>query len=70
MIGKYNSFASRCRENNPEIFVSGCPCHLVHIAAGNAHDAFVEVTSINIEKLQIDIYYWFEKSTKRKRALT
>ena len=70
MIGKHNLLASRCRENNPEIFVSGCPCHLVHIAAGNAHDAFAEVTGINIEELQIDIYYWFEKSTKRKGALT
>ena len=70
MIGKHNSFASRCRGKTPEIFVSGCPCHLVHIAAGNGHDAFAEVTGINIEELQIDIYYWFEKSTKRKGVLT
>ena len=57
-------------KKNLEIFVSGCPCHLVHIAAGNAHDAFAEITGINIEDLQIDIYYWFERSTKRKGTLT
>lgn len=70
MIGKNNSFASRCKEKNANIFISGCPCHLVHIAAGNGHDAFAEVSGLNVEELQIDLYYWFEKSTKRKGVLT
>ena len=43
---------------------------MVHIAAGNGHDAFAEVTGISVEELQIDICYWFDKSTKRKRVLT
>ena len=64
IIGKNNSFASWCRQRNPDIFVSGCPCHLVHIAARNGHDSFV-----NIEDLHIDLYYWFERSTKRKGVL-
>ena len=69
MIGKNHSFASRCRQRNPDIFVSGCPCHLVHIAAGNGHDSFAKVIGVNIEDLHIDLYYWFEKSTKRKGVL-
>ena len=69
MIGKNNSFASWCRQRNPDIFVSGCPCHLVHIAARNGHDSFAKVIGANIEDLHIDLYYWFERSTKRKGVL-
>ncbi len=68
MIGAHNSFASRCKEQNPNIFVHGCPCHLAHIAASNANDAFT-ATSINVEDLLIDLFYWFDKSTKRKGVL-
>ena len=32
IIGKHNSFASRCKAQNNEIYVLGCPCHLAHIA--------------------------------------
>jgi hypothetical protein len=63
------SFASRCKSKNADIYVLGCPCHLAHIAASNANDAFVEICGINIEDLLIDLYYWFEKSTKRKGVL-
>ena len=69
MIGKNNSFLSWCRQRNPDIFVTGCPCHLVHIAASNGHDSFAKVIGANIEDLHIDLYYWFERSTKRKGVL-
>ena len=69
IIGKNNSFASWCRQRNPDIFVSGCPCHLVHIPVSNGHDSFAKVIGANIEDLHIDFYYWFEKSTKRKGVL-
>ena len=69
MVGIHNSLASRCRSHNPEIFLSRCPCHLVHIAASHAHDAFSEIAGVNVEDLLIDLYYWFDKSTKRKGVL-
>ena len=69
MIGAHNSFASRCKEQNPNIFVHGCPCHLAHIAASNANDAFTAIAKINVEDLLIDLFYWFDKSTKRKGIL-
>ena len=62
MIGRNNnSSASWCRQRNPYIFVSGFPCHLTHIAAGNGHDAFAKVTGEKIEHLHKDLFYWFEK---------
>ena len=41
----------------------------MHIAASNGHDSFAKVIGVNIEDLHIDLYYWFEKSTKRKGVL-
>lgn len=69
MVGKNNSVASRFKQKNPEIFISGCPCHLAHIAASHANDAFSEILGLNVENLCIDLYYWFDKSSKRKGKL-
>ena len=69
MIGKNNSIASRFLEKNENVFVAGCPCHLAHIAASNAHDDFCEYISLNIEDLMVDLFYWFDKSAKRKGKL-
>ena len=41
----------------------------MHIAASNGHDSFAKVIGENIEDLHIDLYYRFERSTKRKGVL-
>lgn len=70
MIGCNNSIALHCRNKNPDIFISGCACHLAHITATEANDAFTDVLGINIEDILIDLFYWFKKSLKRKRKLS
>ena len=37
--------------------------------ASSAHDEFAKVTGISAEELLVDLYYWFDKSTKRKGIL-
>ena len=69
MIGRNNSMASRCKNENPDIFISGCPCHSAHIAATEANDAFAEIIGINVEDVLIDLFYWFDKSSKCKGKL-
>ena len=66
MIGKRNSVASRLLEKNNNIFIGGCPCHLAHLAASKAHDIFCDYI---VENVMIDLYYWFDKSAKRKGKL-
>ena len=66
MIGAHNSLASHCKGRNPGVYVAGCPCHLAHIAASHAHDAFAQVAGIHVEDLLFDIFYWFDKSTKER----
>ena len=69
MIGVRNSVASRCKQKNENCFIGGCACHLSHIAASNDHDAFSECLDLNVENVLIDLYYWFDKSSKRKGKL-
>ena len=66
LIGKNNSIASRFLEKNENVFIAGCRCHLAHIAASNAHDDFCEYISLNVEDVMVDLFYWFDKSAKRK----
>ena len=69
MVDKKNSSASRFREKNESIFIGGCSCHLAHIAASNGNDAFSNYVGLNVEDVMVDLYYWVEKSAKRKGKL-
>ena len=65
MIGRRNSVLSKSKEKSPHIYSVGCPSHLVNICA---KAAYKELT-YNPELLVIDIYYYFEKSSKRREDL-
>ena len=47
---------------NPNIFVSGCPCHNLHNAASKANTAFSEISKFDVEDHSGDIYYWFDNA--------
>ncbi len=65
MIGKNNSVLSRVKSQAPYIYSVGCPSHLVNICAKTA----AKELSMSPEELLIDIYYYFEKSSKRREDL-
>lgn len=44
-------------------FFTGCACHLMHLAAGKAADQH----PVKVVELLVDIYYYLEKSSKRKQ---
>ena len=69
LVGKRNSLTSRFKDKNSEIFIIGCPSHLSHIAASHANDKFSEVLGLNVGNLCINIFYWFDKSSKRNGKL-
>ena len=68
-IGEHNSFKSRALEKNHNIFIAGCPYHILHNAACKSGSAFASVTGCNIEDPCVDLFYWFHKSSKRKSIL-
>ena len=68
-IGVRNSLKVRVLEQNSSIYFSGCPCHIIHNAARKASGVFCSSCGFDVEEFCIDIYYWFDKSTKRKNSL-
>ena len=54
---------------NPAIYFNGCPCRIIHNAAKKAGESFSEISGFDIEEFVIDLFYWFDKSTKRKNGL-
>eukprot|EP00794_Sanderia_malayensis_P013387 gene13387-14760_t len=68
-IGAHDSIKSRAVEKNPEIVISGCPCHILHNAASKAADAFAVVSGFRVKDHCVDLFYWFDKSSKCKSIL-
>ena len=68
-MGKRNSIKSRFLEKNAACFIAGCNCHLAHLAAATGGKAFKDKTGFNVEDHQVDIYYFFKGSTRRKGIL-
>ena len=68
-IGIRNSLKTRILQRNSAIYFNGCPCHVLHNTAQKASTAFGGCCGFDVEEFAIDLYYWFDKSTKRKNDL-
>lgn len=68
-IGDHNSIKSRAKEKNEDIIAAGCPYHILHNAYGKAGTAFSDFTGFDIEEHCVDVFYCFDKSSKRKNIL-
>jgi len=68
-MGAHNSILSRILKKNPSYHFMGCPCHIIHKTACKGAEAFTSVTGFDAEDFCVDLFYYFDKSTKRKGAL-
>ena len=68
-MGIRNSIKSRILEKNADVFAAGCSCHLAHLAAGAGGRAYEEVIGFDMEDHQVDMFYFFKNSTRRKGIL-
>lgn len=68
-VGIRNSIMTHVQAKNSACYFMGCPCHLIHNIAGHASEALQKSTGFDVEDLCIDVFYWFDKSTKRKGIL-
>ena len=64
-IGRHNSIKSRLELKNPSVYTLGCPCNFIHNAAHKATKLGV-ASGFDVEELAVDIYYYFDHSTKRE----
>ena len=63
-IGDHNSIKPRAKEKNGSIVIAGCPCHILHNALCKAGEMFSQLTNFNIEDHTVDLFHWFDKSSK------
>lgn len=68
-VGTRNSIMTRVKQKNDACYFMGCPCHLLHNIACKASESFSDTTEFNLEDICIDVYYYFDKSSKRKSLL-
>ena len=68
-MGIRNSLKTRILSENAQTFIAGCNCHLAHLAAGKGGDAYAAITKFDCEDHQVDLYYFFKRSTHRKGIL-
>lgn len=66
MAGSKKGVTAFIKQKNPDIFASGCTCHLLHLAASHA----AKELPVKLDDILIDIYYYLDKSVKRKKALS
>ena len=67
-IGIRNSLKAWILQQNGAIYFNSWPCHVFHNAAQKAGTAFA-TCKFEAEEFAIGLYYWFDKSTKRKNDL-
>ena len=65
MIGKHNSVLSCIKLKQPDVFSQGCVCHLSNLCLL----AGVKILPIDIDDFFVDLFYYFDKSSKRKEEL-
>ena len=59
-IGKHNSIMARVLQENPAIYINGCPCHIVHNMMQKASVAFTQVKDYynSITTIHVHVNRW------------
>ena len=65
-VGKKNAIVTGVLAKNKNIFTNVCPCHIIHITPNKAAERFSEVPRFDVEDFLVDLFHWFDKSSKRK----
>ena len=65
-VGKINSIKTRALAKNKNVFINGCPCQIIHNTANKAAEPFSEVSCFDVKDFLVDLFHWFDKSSKRK----
>ena len=68
-VGRHNSLKTRVLGKNGSVYISGCPCHIIHNTAEKASQEFQKVVKFSVRDMCIHLYHYFDKSTKRKQTL-
>lgn len=65
MMGKTKGVSAFVTKSAPHVYILGCACHLIHLAASKASS----VLTVKVDELLIDVYYYLDKSSNRMQKL-
>ena len=68
-MGRDNGLHRKFEAKNSSVYTFGCPCHIIHNTANHAARAFAGVTGFSVSDFLVDIFYFFDNSTKRQALL-
>ena len=68
-IGKHNSIKTRIEGKYSPVYTLGCPCHFIHNATHHATKSLEASCGFDVEGTVVDVFYYFDHSTKRKGEL-
>ena len=65
MSGTGSGVAGHLKHLHPHVYMVGCPCHLIHIAAEKA----TTVLTVNVEDILVKVWYYLDKAANGKHSL-
>ena len=68
-IGRHNSIKTRIEKKYPPLYTLGCPCHFIHNTAHYGAKRLEAACGFDVEGVVVDVFYYFDHSTKRKGEL-
>ena len=68
-IGVRNSLKTRIEARNSAVYFNGFPCYIIHNVAQKGADQFSVASGFDMEEFVVNLFYWFNKSTKRKNLM-
>ena len=68
-MGKHKGLFTHFIKKNDSIYTFGCPCHIIHNTAKAGSDAFAGETGFDVGDFLVDLFYYFDNSTKRLSTL-
>ncbi|KAJ8041073.1 hypothetical protein HOLleu_11785 [Holothuria leucospilota] len=54
MLGRHKGVAASIKQKNPDCYIVGCPCHMIHTNAEKA----AKLLPVTIDEFLIDVYYY------------
>ena len=68
-VGRHNSIRTRLEAKYSPLYTLGCTCHFIHNAAHYGAKQLQAACRFEVEGVAVDIFYYFDYSTKRKGEL-
>ena len=68
-MGKHKGLYRHFEKHSSGIYTAGCACHIIHNTASYSSKAFTVESRFSVDDFLVDLFYYFDQSTKRQSSL-